>query len=109
MFPFRYVAEHFHLLDNNTKTIYIPWNEGAELIEQLRAGDCSQKLFRKLGRYAVSVYEPHYQKLEASGVLQTAVEFPVLDTDSAILTDLSLYSETMGLTLEPETGKAEFL
>lgn len=109
MFPFRYVAEHFHLLDNNTKTIYIPWNEGAELIEQLRAGDCSKKLFRKLGRYAVSVYEPHYQKLEASGVLQTAVEFPVLDTDSAILTDLSLYSETMGLTLEPETGKAEFI
>lgn len=108
-FPFRYVAEHFHLLDSNTKTIYIPWDEGAELIEQLRAGDCSRNLFRKLGRYAVSVYEPHYKKLNEAGVLQTANELPILDADSAILTKLPLYSETMGLTLEPETGNAEFI
>ena len=39
----------------------------------------------------------------------TAREIPTLDDDSAILTDLTLYSETMGLSLEPETGKAEFI
>ena len=82
---------------------------GAALIERLKAGECSKELYRKLGRYAVSVYEPHFQKLYAAGALLTAREVPALDEDSAILNDMSLYSETTGLTLEPETGKAEFI
>ena len=43
------------------------------------------------------------------GALLTAREVPALDEDSAILNDMSLYSETTGLTLEPEMGKAEFI
>lgn len=107
--PFRTVAENFHLIDQNTRTVYAPFGGGAALIERLKAGECSKKLYRKLGRYAVSVYEPHFQKLYAAGALLTAREVPVLDEDSAILNDMSLYSEMTGLTLEPETGKAEFI
>ena len=77
--------------------------------ERLQDGECSRDLYRKLGRYAVSVYDKHYQALYNAGALLTAREVPVLDEDSAILTDLTLYSETMGLSLEPETGKAEFI
>lgn len=109
-FPFRTVAEKFHLIDQNIYTIYIPYQEkGAELISQLQAGACSKELYRKLGRYAVSVYDRHFQALYAAGALLTAKEVPTLDTDSAILADRNLYSETMGLSLEPETGKAEFI
>ena len=43
------------------------------------------------------------------GALLTAREVPALDEDSAILNDMSLYSEMTGLTLEPEMGKAEFI
>lgn len=107
--PFRTVAENFHLIDQNTRTVYVPFGGGAALIERLKAGECSKELYRKLGRYAVSVYEPHFQKLYAAGALLTAREVPALDEDSAILNDMSLYSETTGLTLEPETGKAEFI
>lgn len=107
--PFRTVAENFHLIDQNTRTVYVPFGGGAALIERLKAGECSKGLYRKLGRYAVSVYEPHFQKLYAAGALLTAREVPVLDEDSAILNDMSLYSEMTGLTLEPETGKAEFI
>ena len=82
---------------------------GGALIERLKAGECSKELYRKLGRYAVSVYEPHFQKLYAAGALLTAREVPALDEDSAILNDMSLYSETTGLMLEPEMGKAEFI
>ena len=42
-------------------------------------------------------------------IRRCTIQVPVLDEDSAILTDLTLYSETMGLSLEPETGKAEFI
>ena len=107
--PFRTVAENFHLIDQNTRTVYVPIGDGAALVEQLKEGECSKGLYRKLGRYAVSVYEPHFQKLYAAGALLTAREVPVLDEDSAILNDMSLYSEMTGLTLEPETGKAEFI
>ena len=107
--PFRTVAENFHLIDQNTRTVYVPFGGGAALIERLKAGECSKELYRKLGRYAVSVYEPHFQKLYAAGALLTAREVPALDEDSAILNDMSLYSEMAGLTLEPEMGKAEFI
>ena len=39
----------------------------------------------------------------------TAGEVPALDSRSAILTDMNLYDPTMGLSLEPETGRAEFV
>ena len=82
--PFRTVAENFHLIDQNT-------------------------LYRKLGRYAVSVYDRHFEALYAAGALLTARDIPALDESSAILSDLTLYDERTGLTLEPETGKAEFI
>ena len=108
-FPFRTVAETFHLIDRNTYTVYIPYGEGAALLRCLQDGECSKELYRKLGRYAVSVYDKHFQALYDAGALLTAREASALDSDSAILTDLTLYSETTGLTLEPETGKAEFI
>lgn len=107
--PFSTVADKFHLIDRSTYTIYVPYEEGAELISRLRDGECSKSLYRKLGRYAVAVYERHFQTLDAAGVLLTARDIPSLDAYSAILTDLSVYDEQMGLSLEPETGKAEFI
>ncbi len=107
--PFRTVAEKFRLIDQNTYTVYIPYGDGAELIERLRDGECSRSLYRELGQYAVSVYEQHFQLLYKAGALLTAREVPALDSGSAILTDMTLYSRSMGLTLEPETGKAEFI
>ena len=104
--PFQTVAESFHLIESNTHTVYVPFDEGSALMERLAAGECSRALYRALGRYAVSVYEPHFQALYAAGAILTAQDVPTLDSGSAILRDMSLYSETMGLTLEPETGKA---
>ena len=107
--PFRTVAEKFHLIDRNTYTVYVPYGEGADLVEQLKAGKPSKELFRRLGRYAVSVYDDHFWELEKAGALLTAREVPGLGPDSAILQDLSLYSETVGLSMHPETGLADFI
>ena len=93
MLPFRTVAERFHMIDDATKTVYIPQGECAELIQRLRAGERSRALFRKLGQYGVNVYEKHFQALLERGALEQ------LDESSAILTDLSLYVQTMGLIL----------
>lgn len=107
--PFRTVAETFRLIDQNTCTVYVPYGEGAALVQQLRDGGCSKSLYRKLGRYGVTVYEQHFRALYQAGALMTAGEVPALDSRSAILTDMNLYDQTMGLSLEPETGRAEFV
>ena len=107
--PFHTVAEKFHLIDQNTRTVYVPFGNGKALLEQLQTQGGTRALYRKLGRYAVSVYDQHFQALYAAGALLTAKDIPALDSDSAILNDMTLYNETMGLSLEPETGKAEFI
>lgn len=101
--PFRSVAEEFRLIDNETRTIYIPWQDGSELITRLKNGERSRQLFRELGQYSVSVYEQHYRKLDMAGALEP------LEDGSFILRDMRLYSQETGLTLEPEGGQAEFI
>lgn len=102
-FPFEDIARDFHLIENDTRTIYIPWEAGAELIERLRSGERSKKLFRKLDLYAVNVYPNHFKLLHEAGELQ------VLDDNIAILIDENLYSEKTGLSLEADSGKALFI
>lgn len=101
--PFRTIAEQFHLIDSNTRTVYIPVEKGAEYAERLRQGERSRSLFRKMGQYGVSVYEQHFQALYDAGDLE------VLDGETAILTNLDLYRESTGLSLEADHGKAEFI
>lgn len=102
MFPFATVAEMFHLIDTATATVYLPVDEGAALVEHLRAGDVSRSLYRRLGQYAVNIYPEHLKKLLDAGAVEPA------GVDSYILTDLSLYDRQTGLSLDVETGKGFF-
>ena len=102
-FPFRTIAERFHLIDSPTRTIYIPLEEGAKLIGELQSGMVNRNTFRKLGRYSVSIYEQHFAALEQAGDLQ------ILDSGDAVLRNLDLYSMKTGLSLEADYGKALFI
>ena len=102
-FPFRTVSERFRLIDNPTVTVYIPWNEGVELLARLRAGECSRNLYRRLGQYGVSVYQNHWCELERAGVLEQ------LEDGAYVLTDLRLYDDNTGLHMEVEGGRELFL
>lgn len=102
-FPFRTVAEAFHLIENDTRTIYIPDGCGEALVRQLRQGERSRSLFRALGQYGVSVYPRHFQALDEIGALE------LLEDGSAVLTDQSLYSRATGLSLQAEGGQGLFI
>ena len=103
LFPFRTVAQRFHLIDTPTRTVYVPLGEGAELAERLRAGERSKALFRQLGQYGVSVYEGHFAALDRAGDLE------VLEDGGAILQNTALYSDGTGLSLEGDSGKGLFI
>ncbi len=97
-FPFRTVAKKFRLIEQDTRTVYIPLGDGAPLVQRLRDGERSRELFRDLGQFGVSVYSNHFNQLCANGLLE-----PV-GTDSAILLNLSVYSEETGLPLTVEAN-----
>lgn len=103
LFPFQGVADRFHIIDNATRTVYIPVGEGTALVDNLRHGERSLSLFRKLGRYGVSVYENHFQSLDSAGALE------LLEDGSAVLLNTSLYSEQTGLSLQAEGGQGIIL
>ena len=97
--PFREVTKRFHLIDSETRTIYIPLGEGEELVRRLRSGERSRPLSRALGQYGVSVYPQHFEALNLAGDLE------VLEGGSAVLTNLALYDNAMGLSLAADAGK----
>ena len=103
LMPFSTVAERFCLIDSPTRTVYIPLGEGAALTERLLAGERSRSLFRRLGQYGVTVYEDHFNALLRAGDLK------MLEDGSAVLQNPALYSDITGLSLEADSGRAEFI
>ncbi len=90
--PFRTVAERFRLIDDATKTVFIPLGEGAELVQRLREGERTRELFRKLGQFGVSVYERQFRSLLDRGLLE------LINDETAILRDTGVYDRSMGLS-----------
>ena len=51
----------------------------------------------------MALYPQHFQALDRAGALT------VLDEETAVLTDLRLYAEETGLSLEADQGQALFI
>ena len=51
-FPFRTVAERFHLIEDHTVTVYIPQDEGAALWSACRPGNAAAPCFESWGNMA---------------------------------------------------------
>lgn len=103
LIPIRTVAQAFHLIDNDTKTVYIPCAESEGLIASLQRGDADRKIYRAAGHYCVNIYSQHYEALLATGAIR---EF---QPGCACLVNAKLYDQNSGLSLQPENGKAEFI
>lgn len=103
-YPFRTVAEKFRIIDQDTRTVFIPCTDDARRIaDQLRDGQRNRTLLRKAGQESVNIYQNHFEMLNARGALE------ILDESVAVLTDLSLYSEDTGLALISDSGVGIFV
>lgn len=101
--PFETVAKDFHLIDQASKTVYIPLKGGKEICDRLLSGCTTQDIYRKAGHYSVSLYEQHFQALCSAGNVVP------LDEESGVLTNAALYSEETGLSMQADNGRAEFI
>ncbi|MFA5446908.1 MAG: CRISPR-associated helicase Cas3' [Sphaerochaeta sp.] len=105
---FRSAAEAFQFIDDqHFKTILVPYQAGARLIDQLKQAQkrpeiSTRKLFRKLQRYTVSIYNDQFNKLIKRGSLQEI--FPEVYTLS---NDIE-YSDKIGLLVDEIPRTPEF-
>ena len=98
------IDDSFHIIDQNTMPIYIPNGENNALLEDLRRGCYSRKLFRTLSRSSVSVYPDHFKRLYEKGSIERLGEYR-----GGILCDPTAYSSQWGLSQEPAGGQAFML
>lgn len=100
LFRFKTCAENFHLIDDYTDPVLIPYgDEGKALCEELRKTFEPPRLrylARKLQRFSVSIPKQQHQRLLAAGILLTIHDrFHVLNSTHH-------YSEDFGLHPEPD-------
>lgn len=101
-FPFASIGKEFRLIDQATRTIYIPIGHGESLIRRLRNGERNRSLFHQLGQYGVNVYPDHFKALYLADLLEQ------LDEEILVLRDLSAYDQRTGLAFTVESGNALF-
>lgn len=93
-FSFKTAAKEFKLMQDNQKSIIVPFDDRArELIEMLENIDFDKKIYRELSQYAVNVYEKEYEALENNGALK-----PIADSFVVLVKD-ELYEPKEGLII----------
>ncbi len=90
-------GENFCVIENNSTSVLIPYNQGAALAEKYQKANLYEKtaILRKMARYTVSLYQYQIDKLNEAGALMN------LDVDLLLL-DKDFYDIERGVNLEKD-------
>ena len=100
------VAEDFKMIENDTKTVFIPVEEEAQdLLQQLKYQGFTKTSMRKAGQYSVTLYDDVIEKMKDAGMIELVAENI---NDFYELKDKERYTEEFGLDLNIENGRALF-
>jgi CRISPR-associated endonuclease/helicase Cas3 len=98
-FNFKKTAEDFRMIDNNTVSVIIPYNEEAkELLEQVKHHPFPYKFARQLQMYTVNIYEKEFEKIQSKGAIETYNE------TYQVLNNMNFYDKHTGLILPADAG-----
>ena len=104
-FPFADVSKDFKIIEENTRTILVTYEERAKQIEEeIRIKGMTKALMREAGQYCISVHENIFQKMYEEGMIRAISED--LKEDFFALSRAEDYAEDMGLLLDIESGRA---
>ena len=101
-FPFRTVAEEFHLIENNQRAVVVEVCESMDICGDLRMGLRNKNLLRRAQKYSVNLFSDvnsDFEKLLKCGQLE------ILDDGLAIMNG-RFYDEKYGVSLSPDSGNA---
>ena len=71
---FEEAAKQFHLIDDQTSSVIINWNESISLYQQLLSQGPSYSLMKKLAQYSVSIRERDFKNLQKIGAVEEPFE-----------------------------------
>lgn len=103
-FDFETIAMEFKLIEENTHSIVIPFNDNAnKLIEQLKYAEFYKGIIRSLQGYTVNVYEQEFDALLGAGKLISVRD------NIFVLASLLDYDGKTGLKIEEKLGIGIYL
>ena len=103
---FEEAASLFHLIDDTTTSIFVKWDLGKQLIEQLEKTGPSYSILKKLSQYAVNVRQRDFQLLNDAGALsQPCKDYP----DIYVLDIESFYDDKIGLIVDNKWLEETFI
>lgn len=91
---FEEAAKHFHLIDDQTTSVIINWNDSIALYYQLISRGPSYSLIKRLAQYSVSIRKRDFETLQKIGAIEEPFE------NIFAITNPSFYKEDTGLTIE---------
>ena len=104
---FAEIGKRFHLINDSTKSVFIPFGEKARNIkEQLMMGNRSRQLMRAAGAYMINV---RYSKAQGQSdfmklLTQGQIEMFPGDENLAYLVNMEDYDAELGLKIKSEDG-----
>lgn len=104
---FAEIGKRFHLIQDSTKSVFIPFDEKARNIkEQLMMGNRSRQLMRAVGAYMINV---RYSKAQGQSdfmklLTQGQIEMFPGDENLAYLVNMEDYDAELGLKIKSEDG-----
>lgn len=107
-FDFETAAKRFKLIDEDTVTVFIPFdNEATAQIEALKHALYPARVLRRLQLYAVNIYRYEFESLQSEGAIQTIADrYHVLNPDQM----QHYYDDATGLVVpERSSGAAVFV
>lgn len=107
-FFFKTASERFHIIDNRTEPVFIPYDHVAEeLIEELKVAPFPRTILRKLQLYTVNIYPQELEELYKKGAINLINDrYSVLSIENFI----DFYDEKTGLIIpDIQMGNAIFL
>ncbi|MFQ6817932.1 MAG: CRISPR-associated helicase Cas3' [Blautia sp.] len=103
-YNFAKAASEFNLIEENTKTVFIPREpEAAKLLDQIRYHGYTKSGMRKAGQYCVQLYENEFKKFRGAGMVRLISENI---TDFYELVNEDVYCDDTGLDLGINSGMA---
>jgi len=104
IFDFEDIADDFKIIDNNTYSVIVKYDQNAiKIIHELEYVAFNKDLLRKLQKYAVNLYKHEYIKLKQINAVKDYGE------NISILINPEDYSKETGIIIIDELGIAEFI
>lgn len=91
---FEKACNNFYLINDNTTSVIVNWNDSAILVEQLRREGFSYSLMKSLAQYSVNIRNQDLKSLNDAGVIEEVLEGVLFIRDSRF------YNASIGLNTE---------